>query len=232
MLSQQTPEQHTPFCFEYPMTSTDILRKGNLVASVLSGAWRTLSFPPLALSEAELNEVTPLLCGSGAAALAWHRLASTDLGDTASAEVLHQTYRLQSLQAEILEQKIEKVFRLLRQSRVDAVLAKGWVAAALYPDTALRTYSDIDICVRPEDFHLAEKVFSVTEANDCSIDLHKHFHEFKDRSADELFARSELVPLGEEKIKTLGREDHLALLCIHFLKHGAWRPLWLCDIGA
>lgn len=214
------------------MTSRDALRKGSLVAQVLSGAWRSSSFRPLTLSEADLDEVTPLLCGSGAAGLAWRRLVNTDLQGTSSAQVLHQAYRLQSLQAEIVEQKVEKVFRLLRQSRVDAVLAKGWLAAAIYSDTALRPYGDIDICVRPEHFKLAEEVFSDSEANDCSVDLHKRFHEFKDRSLDEIFIRSRLVHLGEENIRTLCPEDHLALLCIHFLKHGAWRPLWLCDIGA
>jgi len=209
-----------------------ILRKGNLVARVLSGSWRSSPFPPLDLSKAELDEVTPLLCGSGAAALAWRRIAVTDLRDTYAAEMLHQAYRLQSLQAELLEKKVEKVFRLLRQARVDAVLAKGWVAARIYFDAALRPYSDIDICVPAEHFNRAEHVFSASDANDCSIDLHKHFHEFKDRSVGEIFARSQLVPLGEERIRTLGPEDHLALLCIHFLKHGAWRPLWLCDIAA
>lgn len=213
------------------MKSSDRLRKGSLVATVLSGAWRTSSFPPVAFSEVELDEVTPLLCGSGAAALAWRRLANTGLRDTSSAQVLHQTYRLQSLQAEILEQKVEKVFRLLRQSRVEAVLAKGWVAAKFYSDTALRPYSDIDICVRAEHFDLAERVFSGSEANDCEVDLHKDFYEFKERRTDEIFIRSELVTLGVEEIRTLCPEDHLALLCIHFLKHGAWRPLWLCDIG-
>ena len=61
------------------MGSRDVLRKGSLVATVLSGAWRSTSFPPLNLSETELDEVTPLLCGSGAAALGWRRLANTDL---------------------------------------------------------------------------------------------------------------------------------------------------------
>ncbi|HYX28277.1 MAG TPA: hypothetical protein VE863_06900, partial [Pyrinomonadaceae bacterium] len=25
--------------------------------------------------------------------------------------------------------------------------------------------------------------------------------------------------------------DHLRFICLHFLFHGGWRPLWLCDIG-
>ena len=27
-------------------------------------------------------------------------------------------------------------------------------------------------------------------------------------------------------------EDHFRLVAIHLLSHGAWRPLWLCDIAA
>jgi hypothetical protein len=30
----------------------------------------------------------------------------------------------------------------------------------------------------------------------------------------------------------LAAEDHLAILVRHFLRHNAWRPLWLCDIAA
>src|SRR6185312_210577 len=100
--------------------------KGRLVAEVLAGSWRSSEFPPLQISEAELDSITPLLYDSGAAALAWNRLANTNLRNTASADLLHQAYRLQALQSNIHEQKIEKVFRLLREAKVEAVLAKGW----------------------------------------------------------------------------------------------------------
>jgi hypothetical protein len=115
---------------------------------------------------------------------------------------------------------------------VDAILAKGWAAAGFYTNRDLRPYGDIDICVRPEVFRLAQEVLSRPEANDCWVDLHKHFTEIGDRTIDEIFARSTVVQLGHEHIRVLGPEDHLALLCIHLLKHGAWRPLWLCDIAA
>jgi hypothetical protein len=135
------------------------------------------------------------------------------------------------LQSGIHEQQIEKVFRLLRLAKVEAVLAKGWATAGLYPERALRPYGDIDICVRPKQFSLAEQVLSAPEANDCWVDLHQHFSEIDDRAIDELFARSRTAPLGNEQIRMLGLEDQLALSCIHLLKHGAWRPLWLCDVG-
>jgi hypothetical protein len=213
------------------MKSKDALRKGNLVAEVLSGSWRSSDAPTLEMSETDLDTVTPLLYDSGTAALGWHRVRKTHLRNSSSAEVLHQAYRLQSLQSEIHAQKIEKVFRLLGQAQVEAVLAKGWATAGLYTDRALRPYGDIDICVRPQHFKLAEEVLSAPEANDCWVDLHKHFSEIDERTIEELFARSITVSLGTHQIRMLGLEDQLALSCIHLLKHGAWRPLWLCDVG-
>src|SRR6266850_1787629 len=200
------------------MKSLEAARKGSLVARVLAGAWRMESSPTLQISERELDEITPLLYSSGTAALGWRRVSKTPLRDCSSAEVLHQAYRLQSLQSQIHEQKIEKVFSLLRQAQVEAVLAKGWATAGMYAERALRPYGDIDICVRSEDFKLAEDVLSAPEANDCWVDLHKHFSEIDERTIDELFARSRTVNLGKEQIRLLSLEDQLALSSIHLLK--------------
>ena len=213
------------------MKSKDALHKGKLVAEVLSGSWRSNGFPNLQMTETDLDLVTPLLYDSGTAGLGWHRLKETPLRTSASAELLHQAYRLQSLQSEIHEQSIAKVFRLFREAKIEGVLAKGWATAGRYSARALRPYGDIDICIRPEHFKLAEEVLSDPEASDCWVDLHQHFSEIDDRTIDDLFARARTVNLGEDQIPILGNEDQLALSCIHLLKHGAWRPLWLCDVG-
>src|SRR6266496_5789127 len=113
------------------MKSREAARKGSLVAEVLAGAWRAAPFPTLQVSERELDDVTPLLYDSGTAALGWRRINQTPLRDSSSAEVLHQAYRLQSLEAEIHEKNIEKVFRLLRQAQIEALLAKGWATAGV-----------------------------------------------------------------------------------------------------
>lgn len=206
--------------------------RASLVRATLAGSWRKPPFPPLGISETQLDEVTPLLYGSGASALGWWRLRDTELASTPSARLLHQAYRLLTLQSAIHEKKIEKVFRILRQSSVDAILVKGWAAAGLYPDRALRPYGDIDLYLRREHFQTAQTILNSPEARDCWVDLHDVLSEIEDRSFDELFSRSRCVTVGLEQIRILGAEDHLALLSIHLLKHGAWRPLWLCDIGA
>ena len=92
--------------------------KGSLVARTLAGSWRVAGRPSLQLSQAELDEVTPLLYGSGGAALGWWRVREMELHSSPSAEVLHQAYQLQVLQSGIHEQKIQKVFRLLRAESI------------------------------------------------------------------------------------------------------------------
>lgn len=213
------------------MKSRHALQKGRLVAEVLSGSWRNSEFPPLNISESDLDIVTPLLYGSGTASLGWRRLSKTSLSDSVSGELLHQAYRLISLQSELQEQKIERVFSLLRQEGVEAILAKGWAVARLYPDKVLRPYGDIDVCVGPDQFEATEKILRAAEVKDCWVDLHDQFSEIDDRSFADLIGRSSFAQAGSEQIRILGLEDQLALSCIHLLKHGAWRPLWLCDVG-
>ncbi len=52
-----------------------------------------------------------------------------------------------------------------------------------------------------------------------------------DRSFDELYAHSELVPCNGVDVRIFGPEDLLRLLCLHMLREGAFSPLWLCDIA-
>src|SRR5205085_7561887 len=38
-------------------------------------------------------------------------------------------------------------------------------------------------------------------------------------------------PLQETSVRVPALEDHLRLLSVHMLAHGAWRPIWLCDVA-
>src|SRR5205807_1179327 len=62
------------------------------------------------------------------------------------------------------------------------------------------------------------------------VDLHEGMPDLPDRSWDEVYRRSRLVRLRNSDVRILGAEDHLRLTCFHLLRHGAWCPLWLCDV--
>jgi len=60
---------------------------------------------------------------------------------------------------------------------------------------------------------------------------HDQLRRFKERSFEEFYASCETARLGATSIRVPRREDQVRILCLHFLKHGGWRPIWLCDIA-
>lgn len=203
---------------------------GRLVAQVLAGAWRSSSLPPTSSSD-ELEEIATLLMRSGAAGLAWCRVRKSNLQSSAAAAKFHQAYRLQSLQAVLHERRLKQVIPLLRSADVEPILVKGWAIARLYPEVGMRPYCDLDLCVLPEHYVKASVPLEAVEGLGTNVDLHLGFGKFYDRRTEAIFARSRLVKLDDIHVRILCEEDNLRYLCMHLLRHGAVRPLWLCDIA-
>src|SRR5438552_7604671 len=208
---------------------TPTVNKGSLIASVLAGSWRQLP-SPLELSDGKRELVAPILLTSGAAALAWKRVSNSGLRALPAATELEQAYRLHALQSAIHERDIQNVLSQLKRAGIEPVLVKGWAIARLYPESGLRPYGDIDLCVNPKQF-AAAKAALYNAPNNSQVDLHRGFAKLDTRSWDELYARSQALKIDDVEVRVLGPEDHLRALCFHFLREGAWRALWLCDIA-
>ena len=210
----------------------DVLVKslGSLIATVLNGSWRR-SHSPLDVSAEELDQIAPLLLGSGAAALAWWRIRNSPLQQTPVALQFQQAYRLHAVQAAIHESEIQTVMKLYGSEGLEPLLVKGWTVARFYPEMWLRPYGDLDLCFRPEHYDRAEAIRQSPEGAKYNVDVHKGIEKLDDQSLDILFERSEILKLGDVDVRVLKLEDQLRLLCRHLLRHGAWRPLWLCDIA-
>ncbi|MEK6288268.1 MAG: nucleotidyltransferase family protein [Acidobacteriota bacterium] len=204
--------------------------RGLLIARLLAGAWRA-SPPQPTTSSLELEQLAPLLLNSGAGALAWCKLRHSELSCSAVADQLHQAYRLQSLQAALHERSLKQVISLLRGIGVEPMLVKGWSIARIYPEAAMRPYCDLDLCVLPDHYKKASDALKSIEGLVTNVDLHAGFGKFYDRRTDDIFARSQLVKLDDIGVRILCDEDNIRYLCMHVLRHGAVRPLWLCDIA-
>jgi hypothetical protein len=234
-------------------------QRGAMIAKLISGFWQSPP-PPTHLSEADLLSLLLRLCRSGAGALAWWRIRETELAQSPAGLELQQVYRRFRLSARIHEQEIKAVFAVLRGAGIEPVLVKGWSVARLYPDPGLRPYGDIDLCVHPDQFEQAAAALKcLDEVAGHYVDLHAAFdgvgrgHQAfrvptlvgylggRKRPTkvgtlntcrwNELYERSQLMPLGDEQIRILSEEDHLRILCLHLLRSGAWRPMWLCDVA-
>lgn len=203
---------------------------GQSLAAVLAGAWRPSS-PMLDMSAQDLDEITQHLIGSGAGGLAWWRIRYSDMRTSPAALQLQQAYRLQTLRRALYERDLADVVTRLRGGGIEPCLVKGWAIARLYPESGLRPCGDIDLCVRPVEYARAADILKPWVGRVAAVDLHQGFAKLDACSPDALYARSQLVTLGDIDIRVLGLEDHLRLLCVHLLRHGAWRPLWLCDVA-
>jgi len=208
----------------------DDFSRGELIAKALAFAWQNPA-GPLLLSAESLNGIAPLLLDSGAGALVWWRIQQSRLQSAPVAQELHQAYRLHTLQAGVKEMEITQVFSFLRSRGLQPLMGKGWVIAKEYPEPGLRPYGDIDLYVRPEHHRAFLGALGKPEARGWNVDLHRGAAELDDRTFDLLYAHSRVHRLGETDVRTFGPEDHLRLLCLHFLREGALRPLWLCDIA-
>ncbi|MBZ5616596.1 MAG: nucleotidyltransferase family protein [Acidobacteriia bacterium] len=207
--------------------------KGRAVAAVLAGAWRA-SPPNLEATTADLAATAPLLVESGAAALGWWRIRQSG-GQRVPSGLgqLRATYLRYAVHAAEQESEIVGVFNALRSSGVKPILLKGWAIARSYPESGLRPSGDIDLYVSPEQYARAKAVLSTRPSSVYSVDLdHDTMTRFSELTFEALYLRSQLVNLDGAEIRVPGAEDHLRILCLHMLKHGAWRPLWLCDVAA
>ena len=161
--------------------------------------------------------------------MAYRRLRRQAHAEFPWLEPLHEAHRLTALQARMREAPLARVFAVLRDAGIEPILGKGWALARCYPSPSLRPMGDIDLYVPAA---LAERAQAALDATgDAPVDLHAGFGELDDRAAADLVARSECVALGDVAVRVFGASDHLRLVCLHLLRHGALRPLWLVDVA-
>jgi Uncharacterised nucleotidyltransferase len=204
---------------------------GQVVATVLAGAWR--KSPSRLEMIGSATTIASLLIPSGAGALGWWRVRQFHNGYSPDFLPLRETYLQYAISAEEHERKLVRVFRALRSSDVEPILIKGWAIARAYPEAGLRPSGDIDLYVSAEQQAKAKAVLNGMKCQGCWVDLdHGEITRFNDSSFSELYDRSELLNLNGTEIRVMGAEDHLRIVCLHLLKHGSWRPLWLCDVAA
>ena len=201
----------------------------------------------MSVDRSALDRATPVFLASGVAALVARRLdasgqATPTLHDAARA------YAITDMQREMTLRALAAVFR---DGGVQVVLFKGWAAAQSYAATELRPSGDFDLLVRPADAarvrallaphvdqdvtgeRIDELVLEIAAPwRGCTLDLHMRLPPSYGLDVEDVVSRA--VPGAGPWAGMLvpGAEDHLRIVIVHLLKHGAWRPLWLCDVAA
>lgn len=202
-------------------------RRGAIIASVLAGSWRA---EPTAteVSSEDLALVAPMLVATGAAGLAW-RTAKLRADLLPVAEQLRQAWLLEVGRERHRDELLAALASAAEAKGIEVLIYKGWAAARHYPGPGLRPSGDIDVIVGPGDGPAAEEIAASSPR--LVLDIHRSPPPGLG-TARSLLARAERVRVDGATVAVPGLVDHVQMAAWHMFKHGAWRPLWLCDVAA
>lgn len=138
--------------------------------------------------------------------------------------------RWKILQAKVYEERVKSAFRYFRENGVEPILIKGWAAAIEYPKKHQRSFGDIDLCVAEQDYETSRRLVETDEGQRLIIDLHCGLRHLDTHSWQDLFENTVLKNIDDERIRVLRPEDHLRVLCVHWLTDGGADRERLFDI--
>lgn len=128
----------------------------------------------------------------------------------------------------IQEMNLAKAARTLAEQGIDYILIKGWAASQNYPNRFERPLGDFDFCIAPEQF---EKVLRLEgEEVFKSADFHRSLRHLDTVGWDDLYRHSVIAECAGENLRILRPEDHLRVLCVHWLTDGGVKKQRLWDI--
>jgi hypothetical protein len=161
----------------------------------------------------------------------------------------------------MLSRELLRALEALESQGVDAIPFKGpALAISAYGDVAARTFSDVDILIRPRDFERAAAAL-VAGGYRTEMELRpalvsrwvrtsyelafardelRHVVELQWGLApafygfgcdvEELFTRARTATIFGESVPTISAEDQLLAVAVHGGKHLWWQLRWLCDL--
>ncbi|MGI8631867.1 MAG: nucleotidyltransferase family protein [Solirubrobacterales bacterium] len=201
--------------------------RGEVIAKVLAGSWRA-DPPATAVSPDQLALVAPLLMATGAAGLAW-RTAKLRVDLLPVAEQLRQAWLLEVGRERLRDELVAELAAAAEAKGIEVLIYKGWAAARYYPGPGLRPSGDIDVIVAAEDASGAHEI--AARIPRIVLDVHSSPPPGLG-TAPALLARADRVTIEGATVAVPALGDHVLMTAWHMFKHGAWRPVWLCDVAA
>src|SRR5262249_23029485 len=174
--------------------------RGRRMAFVLGGAWRPPP-PPLEISRETLDDIALGLLRSKTGALAWWRVRSSSLRASAAGERLREAYHHHGFQTALHARNLTRIVTRLRAGGVDPLLVKGPAIGRLYPERGLRPFGDLDLCVRPDQYHTASAVLDDWVGEFSPVDLHRGLSRLYAQSWDDVYARTHLETFGGSEVR-------------------------------
>ena len=147
-----------------------------------------------------------------------------------AAPVIEDELRWNLLQVRIAESRAVRAFNLFRRAGMSPILIKGIAAGRYYPEDRPRVAIDTDLAVADHDFDRARLVVLPRAPEGLAVDLHRQLRHLDTVAWADLYANSLEWELNGGVIRVLRPEDHLRVLCVHWLTDGGSNKDRLWDI--
>ena len=144
------------------------------------------------------------------------------------APVKNRAEKLKLITFKVYEKRLQDLWSIFQTGRVEPILIKGWAAAANYPQPHLRRLGDFDFAVEPAMLKTVRELTKNQRMGD--IDWHCGLRHLDTVEWKDLFANSMTTECGNSQIRILRPEDHLRVLCVHWLGDGGRDREKLWDI--
>ncbi len=136
--------------------------------------------------------------------------------------------KLKLLRFKVYEKKLQDLWRVAEEYSLEPILIKGWAAAMNYPQPYSRRIGDFDLAVAPADWQRARAVSGRLELDE--IDWHAGLRHLDTAVWNDLLNNAVSIKCGETDLRILRPEDHLRVLCVHWLNDGGREKEKLWDI--
>lgn len=107
---------------------------------------------------------------------------------------------------------------------------KGWLSGRTYAAGHFRRATDIDIAVGSAYHAEALRLLPELLERKIPVDLHCELRQLDSLAWETLFERTEVVPIQGVEVRVPCPEDHLRILCVHWLTDGGEYKERLWDI--
>lgn len=141
-------------------------------------------------------------------------------------------YRWGLLQKRSQRATAASVVGVFRKNGIEPILIKGIAVARYYPEDQWRKFTDVDLAVPAADFERAKEVKLIAASGFQPIDLHNELRHLDTVPWADLFENSFVENIEGTDIRFLREEDHLRVVCVHWLtdggahKHRLWDIYW------
>ena len=128
------------------------------------------------------------------------------------------------------EENAVRAFSLFRDHKIEPILIKGPAVGRYYPEDQPRVSIDLDLTVASDQFDAAFSLVRSASAAGLAVDLHRELRHLDSIPWSDLFKHSRELKLESGTVRVLRPEDHLRVLCVHWLTDGGSNKERLWDI--